>query len=110
MPKTVIMAFEKGTAATVNEYLATQNNNYLAQNSAVFIADISQMPPFIAQTFALPKLRTYAHPILLLEDEEQSLAFPAQEAKITLLHFDHNRLASIEFVSTATELKKGIVP
>lgn len=110
MPKTVIMAFEKATATTVNDYLATQNKGYLAQNNAVFIADISQMPSFIATTFALPKLRTYAHPILLIEDEEQSLAFPAQEGKITVLHFDHNRVSGIDFVSNATELKKGIAP
>jgi cyanate permease len=110
MPKTVIMAFEKGTAATVNEYLATQNNNYLAQNSAVFIADISQMPSFIATTFALPKLRSYHHPILLIEDEAQGLAFPGKEEKITILHFNQNRVSAIEFISTTTELKKAIEP
>ena len=110
MPKTVIMAFEKATAATVNEYLSTKDKHYLTHNNAVFIADISQMPSFIATTFALPKLRTYSHQILLIEDEEQGLAFPAQEEKITILHFDHNRVRGIDFVSNATELKKAIEP
>jgi len=108
MPKTLIMAFEKGTAATVNEYLAVQENGYLSKNKAAFVADISQMPKFIAETFALPKMRHYPHTILLLQDEEEGLKFPYQEEKITVMKFRDNILTAIEFISTAEELKKAI--
>jgi len=40
MPKTLIMVFEKGTSATVNEYLITQDKGYLKKHNAVFVADI----------------------------------------------------------------------
>jgi len=108
MPKTLIMAFEKGTGATVNEYLATQDKGYLKKNNAAFVADISQMPNFITEAFALPKMRKYAHTVLLIRDEEQGLKFPAQEEKITVMKFRGNFLTQIEFVSNATELKQAI--
>lgn len=108
MPKTLIMAFEKGTGATVNEYLTTQDKGYLKKNNAAFVADISQMPNFITEAFALPKMRKYAHTVLLIRDEEQGLKFPAQEEKITVMKFRGNFLTRIEFVSTATELKQAI--
>lgn len=108
MPKTLIMAFEKGTGATVNEYLTVQEKGYLAKHKAAFVADISLMPNFITQTFALPKMRKYTHKVLLIQDEEQGLKFPGEEEKITVMKFRGNFLTKIEFVSTAAELKKAI--
>lgn len=108
MPKTLIMAFEKGTGMTVNEYLNTQEKGYLAKNKAAFVADISQMPKFITESFALPKMRKYNHTVLLIQDEEQGLNFPYQEDKITVMKFRGNFLTKIDFISTADELKKAI--
>lgn len=108
MPKTLVMAFEKGTGATVNEYLGAQEKGYLAKNKAAFVADISQMPKFITETFALPKMRKYNHTVLLIQDEEQGINFPYQEDKITVMKFRGNFLTKVDFVSTADELKKAI--
>ena len=108
MPKTLIMAFEKGTGTTVNEYLTVQEKGYLAKNKAAFVADISQMPKFITESFALPKMRKYNHTVLLIQDEEQGLNFPYQEDKITVMKFRGNFLTKIDFVSTPEELKKAI--
>ncbi|PHM17197.1 MAG: hypothetical protein CJD30_07875 [Sulfuricurvum sp. PD_MW2] len=108
MPKTLVMAFEKGTGATVNEYLSTQEKGYLAKNKAAFVADISQMPKFITETFALPKMRKYNHTVLLIQDEEQGINFPYQEDKITVMKFRGNFLTKVDFISTADELKKAI--
>lgn len=108
MPKTLVMAFEKGTGVTVNEYLGAQEKGYLAKNKAAFVADISQMPKFITETFALPKMRKYNHTVLLIQDEEQGINFPYQEDKITVMKFRGNFLTKVDFVSTADELKKAI--
>ncbi len=108
MPKTVVMAFEKGTGATVNDYLNAQEKGYLAKYKAAFVADISQMPKFITESFALPKMRKYNHTVLLIQDEEQGLNFPYQEDKITVMKFRGNFLTKIDFVSTPEELKKAI--
>lgn len=108
MPKTLIMAFEKGTGATVNEYLTVQEKGYLAKNKAAFVADISQMPKFITESFALPKMRKYTHTVLLIQDEEQGLNFPAQDGKVTVMKFRGNFLTKVEFIETAEQLKKAI--
>ncbi len=108
MPKTLIMAFEKGTGATVNEYLAAQDKGYLAKNKAAFVADISQMPKFITESFALPKMRKYPHTVLLIQDEEQGLRFPGEDGKITIMKFRGNFLTKVEFISSASELKQAI--
>lgn len=108
MPKTLIMAFEKGTGSTVNEYLTAQEKGYLAKNKALFVADISQMPKFITESFALPKMRKYTHTVLLIQDEVQGLNFPYQEDKITVMKFRGNFLTKVEFIETAEQLKKAI--
>lgn len=108
MPKTLIMAFEKGTGATVNEFLTVQEKGYLAKNKAAFVADISQMPKFITESFALPKMRKYTHRVLLIQDEQQGLNFPAQEGKITIMKFRGNFLTKIDFVDNEADLKQAI--
>ncbi len=108
MPHTLIMAFEKGTGTTVNEYLAAQDKGYLDGYNAVFVADISGMPSFITQAFAIPKMQKYPHIVLLIDDEEFGLKFPGKEEKITIMKFKGNFLESIDYVSTADELKKAI--
>jgi hypothetical protein len=108
MPHTLIMAFEKGTGATVNEYLAAQDKGYLGEHNAAFVADISGMPSFITSSFAIPKMQKYPHTVLLIYDEEFGLKFPGEEDKITVMKFRGNFLQSINYVSTADELKKAI--
>lgn len=108
MPHTLVMAFEKGTSATVNDCLGKQNGAYLSEHKAAYIADISPMPTFIAEAFALPKMRKYPYTVLLIRDEEIGLKFPAQEGKITVLRLEGNVIKAIEYVTTADELKKAI--
>jgi hypothetical protein len=108
MPHTLIMAFEKGTGATVNEYLAAQDKGYLSAHNAVFVADISGMPTFITNTFAIPKMQKYPHTVLLIYDEELGLKFPGVEEKITIMKFRGNFLQSVDYVTTADEIKRAI--
>jgi len=108
MPKTLLLAYEKGTGATVNEYLAAQDKGYLNAHNAIFVADISGMPTFISNTFAIPKMQKYPHIVLLIDDEELGLKFPGQEEKITVMKLKGNVVQRIDYVSTADELKQAI--
>lgn len=108
MPKIMILAFEKSSGMMANDYLASQENGYLAKHNAVLVVDISQMPKFVAESFALPKIRKYAHPVLLIRDEEFGLKFPSKEDKLTIFRFKGNSLSSIRYISTSTELKEVV--
>lgn len=107
MPQTLIIAYEKGTGATVNEYLNAQDKGYLKKHNAAFIADISQMPSLVTTLFALPKMRKYIHTVLLIRDE-QGLKFPSQEDKITVMKFQDNLLTQVTFITTTAQLKAAI--
>jgi len=108
MPTLLIIAFEKGTAATVNDCLGKEKSDYLSSHKALYIADISKMPSFIAKVFALPKMEKYPYTVLLIQDEEQGAKFPAKEEKITLIHLEGNTIKKIDYLSSANELKQAI--
>jgi len=108
MPELFIIAFEKETSAVVNECLSKQKSTYLSSHKAKYIADISQMPTFVADAFALPKMRKYPYVVLLIRDEEAGLKFPSQNQKITLIRSKDNIIQSIDYVSSEDELKTAI--
>ncbi|MGD9553209.1 MAG: hypothetical protein AB7D96_11650 [Arcobacteraceae bacterium] len=96
--KTMLVSFEKGTGADVNEFLSKQSTDFLKQHHAVFIANISGMPMVITKMFALPKMRGYKHPVLLIYDENDT-RFKSQEEKTTLYRLEEGVIKSIEFIT-----------
>lgn len=104
----LIFASDKETSLIVHECLSKQNAEYLSSHKAAYIADISMMPTFIAEAFALPKMRKYSYRMLLIRDEEMGLKFPSLEQKITLIRLRSNVIQSIEYLSSAKELQASI--
>ncbi|MFA7092532.1 MAG: hypothetical protein WC149_11855 [Arcobacteraceae bacterium] len=101
--QTIMVSFEKDTGADINEFLSHQKSDFLQKREAVFIANISGMPMVITKMFALPKMRNYKHPILLIYDENDT-RFKAQEGKSTLYTLKNGAIQSIEFI-TKDDLK-----
>ncbi|WP_419777226.1 hypothetical protein [Malaciobacter marinus] len=93
----LIVSFEKNTGKEVNEFLEEKNPNFLENQNAVFIANISGMPMFITKMFALPKMRKYKHEILLIYDEKEN-RFKAKEGMSTLYRLENGVIKSIEFI------------
>jgi hypothetical protein len=67
--KVVLMAFEKDMSVEINEYLQTKDKEFLNNNNAIFIADISSMPSFVTSFFALPKMKKYPYSLMLIYDD-----------------------------------------
>jgi hypothetical protein len=99
----IVVSFEKDTGAQLNEFLSQQTPEFLQQHHAAFIANISGMPMIITKMFALPKMRNYKHPILLIYDEND-IRFKSQEGKSTLYKLQDGVIQSIEFI-TQDDLK-----
>ncbi len=108
MLELLIFASDKETSLIVHECLNKQNNEYLLTYKAAYIADISMMPTFVAEAFALPKMRKYPYRMLLIRDEEMGLKFPALEQKITLIRLRGNVIQGIEYISSVNELQGAI--
>lgn len=106
--KLVIVSSQKATGALVNEYLDSQNQDYLQKNRAVFIADINKMPSLVTKMLALPKLRKYKHPIYINYDERFEEVVPSKEDRVTLMYVENSIIKNISYISTKEELKKAI--
>jgi len=106
--QTIIVSFEKDTGKDVNTFLASKDSNYLKQNSAVFIANISKMPAIITRMFAMPKLKKYKHTILLVNNEDDD-RFSAKEEKITIYKLENSVVKKIYYISSAKELNAVLV-
>lgn len=96
--KTMIVSFEKGTSADLNDFLATKEKGFLEANNAVFIADISGMPSIITKIFALPKMKKYNYNILLITDEEDK-RFLQQEEKLTVYKLNNGIVTSVQYIT-----------
>ncbi len=95
--ETIIVSFEKGTGADVNEFLNNKDPDFLQKNKAVFIANISGMPSFITKMFALPKMKKYKHSILLIYDENDK-RFLQKEGKSTVYKLENGLIKNIYYI------------
>ena len=100
----IIVSFEKGTGADINQFLSTKDKDFLKNHHAAFIANISGMPSIITKMFALPKMRDYKHSVLLIYDEEDN-RFVSKEKKSTLYRLENGVIKSISYI-TKEDLEK----
>lgn len=104
--KTIIFAAGKGTGDTIKEYLLSKKGDFLTNNNAVYVADITGMPSLITKFFALPKMKKYPFSILLV-NEEQAKKFSVKKDKITIYKLENGKVANISYISTKEELAKA---
>ncbi|PID41086.1 MAG: hypothetical protein CR981_04815 [Proteobacteria bacterium] len=101
--RTIIVASDKKTSEIVRAYLLAKEKEFLEKKSAYYLADISGMPGFIADMFALPKMKECPFPILLV-DEEQTKTFLKKDAHITVYTIENGRVLSVAYIKTKEEL------
>mgnify|MGYP003631257401 CR=1 FL=1 len=99
--ETLIFAFSKGAGATVRGFLDKEEENFLAQHKAIFIADISPIPVVIRNTLALPKLRKSSYPVMLIYEEEMaaSLRNDAHEDQIAVVTIQSYVVQDIRYLA-----------
>ena len=101
--KTILVAESRSTSVIVREYLLTKDTNFLANNKAHYIADISGMPSLISKWIALPKMKKYPFSILLV-NEEQAKSFSTKEDKITVYTVTDGKVSGVKYIETEKEL------
>lgn len=92
----IIISFSKANGAAVKDFLYA-NRDYLAKNSAVYLADVSSVPGFVMSMFMLPKFEEYYFKMGLIEDEKKALYFPRKDDKLTIIHMTDLMVKEIEF-------------
>lgn len=101
--KTIIFSATKAESATIKDFLATKDKDYLANNNIAYIADITGMPSLISKFFALPKMRDYAFSILLIDEDNKAL-FPVEADKISIITLENSKITDIKYIKTTEDL------
>lgn len=85
--KFVAVSLAMGTGKKANRFFTEKGAQFLPEQQAVFIADIHGMPG-IGRRFALPKMRKYAHRVLLADEKGLLDDIPSQKGKVTVFRID----------------------
>jgi hypothetical protein len=96
--KLLILTFEKDIAEKVKQYLEVQTTDFLKKNQAKYISDISKMPSLVTSWIALPKMKKYPFPIMLIYDD-YGRNFSQKKGKITVYRIHKNKIVSIQFIA-----------
>ncbi|HIP12879.1 MAG TPA: hypothetical protein EYG73_09210 [Arcobacter sp.] len=103
----MIFAFKKASGHSLKEFLASKPNDYLTSKNIMNIADVSAMPTII-QWFALPSLKDYAFPIIILNDDEISEKFKKDEKnieKIIVVILKNKKVVDIKYFDDVKKLE-----
>lgn len=108
--KTVIFAFSKDMGHLCNDFFVTQDASYLADNKAIFIADVSSAPSFIRSMFIMPGLKDFKHTVLVLDDKTMAAGFKSglDVEKIVVISLDNGTITQINKAYSVNELKSAI--
>jgi len=106
--KKLIFVFSKNTGHIAREFFKKQSKDYLDSKKAIFVADISKMPAFIRNTFAMPDFKKSHYNILLIYDKKVTKKFEKgiDKDKVVVVTLDNKRVTNIKFASNEDELKK----
>lgn len=105
--KTIIFAFSKEMGHLCNEFFVTQDDLYLNNNKAVFVANISSAPSIIRSMFILPGLQDFDHRVLILDNENTADSYKVgvDAFKIVVVSLDNKIITDIKTARTINELR-----
>lgn len=104
--KQIIFVFSDDMGHLANDYLATKEASYLADNNTQFVADISGAPSLIRSMFIMPGLKDFKHTVLLLTEKEASAPFRSgiDTEKVVVVSTDNGVISKIDTLATLEEL------
>jgi len=93
----ILMAFEKDVSVETTNFFKKQPKGFLEKKHLLYISDISAMPSFITSMFALPKMKKYPFPVLLINDNRGE-QFDKKNGVLTRYTLKHHKITAIDFI------------
>lgn len=108
--KTIIFAFSKEMGHLCNEFFVIQDDLYLHNNKAIFVANISSAPSIIRNMYIIPGLQDFNHRVLVLDDEITAASYKVgvDAEKIIVVSLDKSIITDIKTANTINELRSLI--
>jgi hypothetical protein len=94
--KFLMISFDMETGKKANGALTAEGATFLSDRKAFYVANIHGMPG-IGRFFAMPKMRKYAHRIILGDDENLLKPFPQEAGKVTVIKLQNGVVQSISY-------------
>lgn len=98
----LLVSHDMSTGKKANGVLNGLGGSYLPGKKAVYVANIHGMPG-IGRFFAIPKMKRYAHQIILGDDAALIAKFPHQEGKVTVFTLSGGKVQSIAYWTPEAE-------
>jgi hypothetical protein len=98
----LLISMDMETGKKANGVLTALGKDFLPSKKAVYVANINGMPA-IGRMFALPKMKTYNHRIILGDDAALIAHFPTQAGKVTVLALEDGKVLSIKYWTPGTD-------
>jgi hypothetical protein len=106
--KYLLVSHDMDTGKKANAVLTTLGKDYLSNHKATYLANINGMPG-IGRMFAIPKMKKYAHRIILGDDADLIAKFPEQAGKVTVIALSGGKVKSISYWSPGETAIKDFV-
>ena len=94
--KFLLVSFDMETGKKANAALTAEGAQFLPGKKAIYVANIHGMPG-IGRMFALPKMKKYAHRIILGDDENLLKPYPQQAGKVTVLKLNRGVVSAVSY-------------
>ncbi|MBK8321584.1 MAG: hypothetical protein IPL06_02325 [Betaproteobacteria bacterium] len=109
-PEARLLLFASGRQGSnlVLEVLADQPEGFLASRQAAYLADMSRMPGFVTEAFALPALRAQPFAVGVVLDAKVLADWPRDDAAVQLIGIDGGKVTSLGRAANAPELRAAL--
>ncbi len=97
--KKIIVAFSKEKGEVIKQFL-DKNPNYLKDQNALYLADVSSAPAFVTSMFMIPKFKSYSFEMGVIKDEAKAGQFPKKDDMVTVISIENQVVKNIEFKPT----------
>jgi hypothetical protein len=108
--RVVLFSRDMKGGGAIRELLEKDGAAFLAEHSAVYVADVSRMPGVIRAAIAKPRMRRRSYPVLLDEAGAATAPLPSASGRATAIFVEQGRITRVEHVDTVEALRALLAP
>jgi hypothetical protein len=106
----VLFAAGRKASNLVQAVLENEPSDFLAQQRAAYLADMSKMPAFATRMFALPSLREMPFVVGISLTESTLANWPREADAVTLIELSGGVVTRLAYAKTPAELRAALKP
>lgn len=105
-----LMLFSRDMNANklVKEALMDKPVGMFTSGRAIYVIDVSGMPGFITDHFAVPKMKKYGYSVYLDRDGALTTNLPSRKRQVTIIYLDNLTVNSIKYADNSAALSTAI--